>query len=298
MPVDPEPLPPDLRQAHAFRTREATAAGVPAERLRRADVRSVTHGVRTCQDICGEEVLAALALGLSPPFAFSHQTAAAVWRLPLPGATGDEPVHVTRPSALAQTRRRGVVGHRGLESRTTTTLRGLPVTDLMDTWADLASCGLRTDDLVVVADVVVRRRPDLLVGLHQVAARRRRGGRALREAAALVRVGSDSPMETRTRLALVRSGLPEPELNGDIHDDTGGWVARCDLVWREARVVVEHEGDQHRTDRRRWRHDIARLRQLEALGWRVVRVTADDLHGRRLQELVALLAQLLLTPAR
>ena len=68
------------------------------------------------------------------------------------------------------------------------------------------------------------------------------------------------------------------------------FIARGDFVWREAKVVVEYEGDHHRTHRRQWQHDIARTRLLEALGWRVVRITASDLRDARLRrELLALL---------
>ena len=100
-------------------------------------------------------------------------------------------------------------------------------------------------------------------------------------------------METRARLVFHRSGLPEPELNASVHAEDGHFIARVDFLWRVARVVVEYEGDHHRTDRRQWQHDIARTRLLEALGWRVIRITSSDLWDSRLRrELVTLLADL------
>ena len=41
-------------------------------------------------------------------------------------------------------------------------------------------------------------------------------------------------------------------------------------------VAVEYDGDHHRKDRRQYVKDIARLRMLEALGWIVIRVIAED----------------------
>lgn len=289
MPRAPRPLPRSL--GRAFTSADAGVAGVADQRLRRGDLVAVTHGVHSLDRLDGDARLAAVALGMPAPFAYSHLTAARIWDLPLPGWTdADERLHVIRPTSGAQVRRPGITGHRGLETRATTSARGLPVTTRAETWADLAAVGLTRDDLVVVGDAVVRGRPELLAGLHRVSARARRlGATRLRDAAALVRVGSRSAMETRTRLALVQAGLPEPLLNARIHADDDEEVACCDLVWPDAKVVVEYEGDHHRTDRAQWRLDITRVRRLESLGWRVLRITADDLRGPRLAELVALL---------
>ncbi len=293
MPRAPRPLPRSL--GRAFTSADAGVAGVADQRLRRGDLVAVTHGVHSLDRLDGDARLAAVALGMPAPFAYSHLTAARIWDLPLPGWTdADERLHVIRPTSGAQVRRPGITGHRGLETRATTSARGLPVTTRAETWADLAAVGLTRDDLVVVGDAVVRGRPELLAGLHRVSARARRlGATRLRDAAALVRVGSRSAMETRTRLALVQAGLPEPLLNARICTDDGEEVACCDLVWPDAKVVVEYEGDHHRTDRAQWRLDITRVRRLESLGWRVLRITADDLRGSRLADLVSLLRGLL-----
>jgi len=77
---------------------------------------------------------------------------------------------------------------------------------------------------------------------------------------------------------LVHAGLPEPSLNYRILDTRGAFVARADLVYPVAKLALEYEGDVHRVDRDVWRKDIARRERVEDLGWRMVRVTADDLH--------------------
>ena len=84
-------------------------------------------------------------------------------------------------------------------------------------------------------------------------------------------------METRARLVMVRAGLPEPQLNRDVHHPvTGEWLGRPDFVWQEQRVIAEFDGDHHRSDRAQWQADIVRKRLLEDAGWRVIIYTADD----------------------
>ncbi len=53
-------------------------------------------------------------------------------------------------------------------------------------------------------------------------------------------------------------------------------VAWLDMGWRDFQVAVEYDGDHHRKNRRQYVKDIARLRMLEALGWIVIRVIAED----------------------
>ncbi|MGI8717977.1 MAG: hypothetical protein ACR2JN_09140 [Lapillicoccus sp.] len=196
-----------------------------------------------------EEEARAVALVLPAPLAYSHQTAARLLRLPVPVPWHPgESLSVMRPSTSTRLRRRGVRGQRGLESRDVTSVRGLPVTGFVSAWCDLAG-QLGLDDLVILGDAVLARRR---VGLDAFtsAVEERRHGRwvtRIRRALSLLRVGSGSPMETRTRLVFARGGLPEPELNGDVFDDFGEWVARGDFVWRQARVVGKYEGAHHRT---------------------------------------------------
>lgn len=292
------PLPPSLRDA-AFRVADARDLDVPASRLRRTDLHRPTRGVRSLVAATDLEQRARqVALTLPDPWAWSHLTAARLYRLPLPKREFlDEPLHVSRPTSATQVRRPGVLGHRGLEHREVVELRGHRVTSEAWTWADLASLpGISRTDLVIAGDAFVARVPALLPDLRALAAGTevRRGVRALRQAAALLRVGSGSPMESRARLVFADASLPEPELNGVISDEGGQFVARGDFVWRSAKVVVEYEGDHHRTDRRQWQHDIARTRLLEALGWKVIRITAADLHDpRSRRELLAVLGGLL-----
>jgi hypothetical protein len=115
------------------------------------------------------------------------------------------------------------------------------------------------------------------------------GGRGVvlaRRAAALVRERVDSIQETRLRLCLVLSGLPEPQVNPVVFVG-GRALGRVDLFWSRWRVALEYEGDQHRTDPRQWNVDIRRYEQLTSDGCPVVRVTAERMrHPRAVVALV------------
>lgn len=62
------------------------------------------------------------------------------------------------------------------------------------------------------------------------------------------------------------------------------------MAYPSRRLVIEYEGDQHRTDAAQWASDIARYREFERLGWSTLRVTNRDLEAGR-AELLELVAQ-------
>lgn len=271
--------------------------------LRHPDLARPTRGLRVTDTLeCVDARATAVAKVLEGEWAFSHVTAARLLGLPVPRRwTVGEPLHVMVPTKGCRPRRPGVAGHRGLELRSVRYAGRWPVVHPAQMWADLAALDRRfgsftVDDLVVVADAIVAAWPALRSELAAEVDRRKgaRGIRRLREALTLVRIGSASAMESRARLRFVRAGLPEPELNQDVYDEAGEWLGRADLLWRRQRVIVEYEGDQHRTDRLQWQRDIVRVRRLEAAGWRVIRMSAQDLTDRaRWAQLVSLLGRLL-----
>lgn len=103
------------------------------------------------------------------------------------------------------------------------------------------------------------------------------GVRRARRALVLVADGAESPRETTLRLMVVLARLPRPRLNVDVRDERGRFVARVDMLLEEYRVVVEYDGRHHETDPRQWHRDRLRREALEALGYRVVIVSAEDL---------------------
>lgn len=99
----------------------------------------------------------------------------------------------------------------------------------------------------------------------------------MHEAVALIRPRTDSPMETTLRLAIVRAGLPEPTVNPVLLDRHGEFVAFGDLVYEQAPVVIEYDGDHHRTDAAQYAAGVDRLWRIEQLGWRVLRLNRTHL---------------------
>lgn len=164
----------------------------------------------------------------------------------------------------------------------------LQVTTRIRTLRDLAPF-LTVDELVSVGDHLVRQpRPDLEDGrdtpyasISQLVAMADsyagRGARVLKEAMSLVRASSDSPTETQLRLAAVRAGLPEPLANAPVQVGTVS-LGEPDLLWREWKVVAEHEGPHHLSPKQQAK-DIARTEKRVNAGWTEVRTTAHDLRN-------------------
>jgi hypothetical protein len=112
---------------------------------------------------------------------------------------------------------------------------------------------------------------------HAVARPGSRGIRRLQSVSKLVDGGAESPQESRVRLLLVAAGLPRPETQIEFTDESGMARIRVDMGWREWRVAVEYDGVQHWADRYQRSWDIDRIAILEAMGWAVVRISAEML---------------------
>jgi hypothetical protein len=117
----------------------------------------------------------------------------------------------------------------------------------------------------------------------ELIADRHRGARGLvqlRRVLHLADAGAESPYETKTRLVLVGGGLPRPQTQIEVLNEWAAVVARIDMGWEEWKVGVEFDGAQHWTDPARRTRDIDRLAELDARGWRIIRVSADLLRYR------------------
>ena len=91
-------------------------------------------------------------------------------------------------------------------------------------------------------------------------------------------------------------GCPTPEVNAEIRDADGDWLAEGDLVWREAKLIVEYDGRVHLTDKQR-QVDAQRRNQLIAEGWTVLTFTADEVLRRPWAVIALVKAQLALATA-
>lgn len=273
------PLPPEFRDV-AFRTRDAASAGVPRGRLDAADLAAPYPGVRAPAGAAASSVLERCALllpRLEPHQFFCGTTAGVLRGVPLPAWCGREDLHVGALSPAREPRIAGVVGHRfRLSFDDLTLVGGMPVPCAAETFAQLGGM-LSTDDLVCVADHLLTFGAVPLDELRSAAeVPRRRGALALREAVAVARNGAESAQETKTRLILVRAGLPEPELNWELHTSSGRFVARLDMAYPRYRVCVEYDGRQHATGDQ-FARDADRWTEIESEGWILVRVLAHHL---------------------
>lgn len=304
--MSPSRLPSSLRHG-PFSTARALELGLGPGRLRGPDLVSPFHGVRVpatkAVDDARERALA-FAPRLRPGWCFSHLTALLLWGLPLPlnGSRKHAPVHVGVPGGRGP-RRPGVVGHDLSDDVAVRGVDGVPVIDPVTAWCQSASV-LSLDALVAVGDALAgswsphpaaRGRPMAELTTAVEARAGTRGAGRLRAALGLVRPRVESPKETELRLLLLRAGLPEPEVNVRRRDALGRYLGKPDLSWEEHLVSTEYEGDEHRKDPQRWRDDIARAERFTDAGWRMIRVTENDLHGPRADRLILRLSRLLVS---
>ncbi|MES2170783.1 MAG: DUF559 domain-containing protein [Actinomycetota bacterium] len=276
----------------AIRTSESTDDGVRRGRLRGSDVQHPFHGMSAIElDL---DSVVGLCRAYEPVLRegqyFSHSTAAALYGVRLPSTLGTVPIHVTALHPDEQPRRQGVRGH-VVTGGTLQMIHGLPSIAPADMWFQLAR-EVGFHDLIAAADYLISgvrqpggpRTPPLCSrGDLQDAVQRfrgRRGARAATLAIPRARTGVDSRMETRMRLLLEDNGLRGLMVGHPVVVDGGADTLHPDLALPQLRLCFEYEGEEHRTDPRRFRDDIHRRERLEAAGWRVVRVTADDIFAR------------------
>jgi hypothetical protein len=240
----------------------------------------VTHELRA-------EAVTAL---LVPGAVASGRTAATLWGVELAGPEDD--VECTAPASTGAGSVTGVRTNRSsLSPGDVTARRGVPVTTPLRTALDLARIR-PLDDAVVALDRFLQ--PGLVfVDEVRIAAGRLTGRdcRVIRAVAALADGLAQSPQETRLRLLLGRSSLPQPIAQFTVRD-ADRFLARVDFAWPEAKVALEYEGVWHGESQHVGR-DRRRLNRLNDAGWTVVFVTAADLHRPEL--LLARIARLLVS---
>jgi hypothetical protein len=277
-------IPPALR-GRAFSHREGVAEGVTRSRLRGDDLARPYRGIRSLPLDATDSLarIRAYQPHLGADQFFSHTSAALIHGLPLPLRLAEDPrVHVSTFLAGLRHGGRGVVGHHVQRDRVRVVVAGMPLTSPVDTWCQLSTL-VGLDALIEVGDALVRRkRPlatmdELRIGVLRQTGQR--GAKQLREAFGSVRPRTDSAKETATRLVIVRAGLPEPEVNGEILDGSGLKIAIGDLVFREYKVLVEYDGEQHRTDEEQYHWDVDRLDAIMEAGWRVIRINKSHLRS-------------------
>lgn len=201
--------------------------------------------------------IAAIAGGVEHDTVFSHDSAAALWRLPWVGAWPRK-VHITVGAAAGGRSNTAVFRHTTGVPDSSELIEGLRVTTLARTVADVARTS-SFGNAVTVADAALRRSlfaiPDVptarlvreevlaeLIGipLHQGVVKARRAiefadGRA------------DRPGESTSRASIHRAGLTAPCLQEPIRG-LSGKVWTVDFWWPDFNVIGEFDGKWKYTD--------------------------------------------------
>lgn len=282
------PIPAALRVA-TFTLDTARSFGVTSSRLRGPDIAHPFHGVNSAHPVSEDVVARARAYlpRLASGHVFSHATAVEILEAPLPAVRKTQPLDIAVEWPKTPPRTRGIRGHAirtGLDRAST--CQGLPIVAPDDAWCQLAGV-LSFEDLVAVGDYLLSgnvwhggaRRPFVTLNELVASVQRHAGNRGIRSARLalpLIRSGVDARPESHLRLTLLAAGLPEPPI-GDPTPVAGGLVLHPDLKLKRWRVVFEYEGELHFTDPRRAKLDVSRRELFEDAGWRVIRVTSDDI---------------------
>jgi hypothetical protein len=219
---------------------------------------------------------------------FSHESAAAVWGLPLVAAR--DGVHVLGPadadgSRLGLGTRAGVTRHSARPDVQVVERDGLRVTSAADTVVAMALArDLRRS--LPVADAALREGLVPAAALGDAVQRRAgtRGVRRLRVVAGLADGRAESAGESVSRARIHLDGFAQPDLQVPFVR-SGTFVARVDFWWAGSRVVgefdgrtkyrVEGLGDRRAVEDRLW-DEKRREDRLRNAGLRVVRWTWRD----------------------
>ena len=236
----------------------------------------------------GRELAGALACG--PDAALSHRTAAVIWEC-IPPSTSSDVVDVTVPVG---TRRRlpGICAHRSgnLAASDVMQHESLPITTPVRTLFDLAI-------VVPVGEleraIALAERSGLASAARILERVNRSPGHAGTSIIRRVLNAEMAPAFTRSEaealmLELMRRGrLKKPQVNKRLC----GY--EVDFFWPEERLVVEVDGFAYHASKRLFARDRRRDAELTASGYRVLRITWDDLTKHPEATLVTLAQALL-----
>lgn len=156
-------------------------------------------------------------------------------------------------------------------------------------WAHYAAV-LPLDELIVLGESMMRRdkrlkRAEINDFVRFIAgAGRFEGIRRCRLALRVIRENTDSSMETRTRLALMRYGLPAPDVNYELTVAGTSRSLYLDMAYPTLKIAIEYDGNHHRFSSDQVLRDDKRRDMIEAMGWRYLKVTFVDLSNERAEE--------------
>ncbi|MGC3993894.1 MAG: hypothetical protein QM779_07290 [Propionicimonas sp.] len=227
----------------------------------------------------------------------SHVSAGILHQLPSWESTLGQ-VTVLRLSGGHGSRRRNLhVRLAPIEGVEITEIDGYPVTSLERTAIDLG-CIHAYERAVAVMDAALHREAGFEVMVDTVqAARTRRGVATARAALTFADGRAESVGESISRVRMAAAGLPVPQLQVNVFDEFGIWLARSDFGWEALGVLGEFDGQLKYVGTpeqvaRTVMREKDREDRLRELGWVVVRwkwADLADLNGfrRRIEAAIA-----------
>lgn len=291
----PKTLLPDHLSTRPFSVAEARAAGLSAQALRHPRFERPFTGIRSLRtgptlEKSPEQLARASALKyvprLRPTEVLSHATALVLYGAPI---RTDPAPHVSIAVPRNAVQARGVIGHTHSGSFTpwvqpeTGALLMPPALAFAQ-----AAKTLPFRELVVAADHLICPRQE--PGGHPVlsleelrgtlSAVGTRGVVRARAALEIARPGAESRMETLLRLLFVASGIDVFALQVDVYTRSGRWIGRFDMVDLERMLIVEYDGEQHRTSDVQYARDAVKLDTARDEGFRVLRFRHVDVLRR------------------
>lgn len=283
--------------ADAYQAATLRRIGVSRNRLRARDVRRVARGVLLHPDSAldpkvDRDRCIAIGRSLKDGHFISRRSAALIYEMPAPKPPGSR-IEVGSFWPRQPPRRSYVTGHRVKpELLEWEMIDGVRVPSPADVWCQLAAVSSPTQ-LVQAGDHAIsgkrivggggKRTPALTnIDVLSAAVARHAGtaGSGLRERALpLLRCPVDSPPETETRLIVTAAGFPGPVVNCPVKVPYR--TLHADLGYPDLMIAIEYEGDYHFTTTQQVRRDERRRAQMEAAGWKVLRVMNEDLRDTR-----------------
>ncbi len=226
-----------------------------------------------------DQDLVVQALSIGPHAAISHDSAAYLWGM-INQRPRDTHVVVRR---WQREHRHDCAVHESLDlcASDQMWLGGVPVTSAPRTVVDLGatspwlveralSTGIRME-LFTIADI------DSFV--TRVAKRGRRGVGVIRPLLDMYRGVSgrtESLLEDRFLRNLFDRGIELPAIQYEVVGDDGRIVCRADFAYVERRLLIEVDGRSYHSDSQAFQRDRDKQNRTQALGWRTLRFTWND----------------------
>jgi hypothetical protein len=256
--------------------------------LSRGELRRVARGVYVKSTVPDNSLTRATALSLVLPHSSAAVRLSAAWIHEIPGIEVDVDDIFAKPEFALVGRdthigRTGVVQHRyQIAARDLIKIGNLRLTTFDRTAFDLA----RTHDAFKALGYLDMCASTGRLDLDQVL-RIRRQSRGFRFVGTIDSVlpmidkGSQSMGESRTRLKLIKAGLPVPATQCQVFIPSTRQTFYLDVGWQRVKVGVEFDGTADHSSPDQIAHDARRRLLIEAQGWKIFVVRSEDLRSEK-----------------